>query len=187
MRWRNLAPSISLCSCLVLPVALGCAASKDDAGGTKAPAEAGMTSESGAGVVAGGSPSDGLEQRTELPASLVAELRLVGDDASGRLLTLSPRVVATAACSDCGAPSYLRFVALRCRDDQYCEVLTESCEGSVAQTEAGTFELAFTPIAGVEVEAGLCEGFTGSYEVLRQATTNEEPQDEASQGSESVD
>jgi hypothetical protein len=101
---------------------------------------------------------------TQLPAELIAELRRQGDDADGRLLTLGPGFIATAACSDCGAPSYLWFVAVRCSDERHCEVLTEVCSGKIGR-EANTFALEFQPVDGAAAEASqICAGYTGTFE-----------------------
>ncbi len=79
--------------------------------------DASTTTSVDASADAGAEDSDavvgGTQLDTQLPAELVAELRLAGDDADGRLVTLAPGFIATAACSDCGAPSYLWFVAVR--------------------------------------------------------------------------
>lgn len=100
---------------------------------------------------------------TELPEELVAELRLEGDDIDGRLLTLAPSFIATAACSDCGAPSYLRFMAVRCADPHHCEVLTEQCEGMVSR-DADTYVIEFRAVeGGVEGGAELCAGYSGVF------------------------
>jgi hypothetical protein len=101
---------------------------------------------------------------TQLPEPLIAELRRQGDDADGRLLTLAPGFIATAACSDCGAPSYLWFVAVRCSDDRHCEVLTEVCSGKIGR-EADTFALEFQAVDGAAAEATqICAGYTGTFE-----------------------
>jgi hypothetical protein len=101
---------------------------------------------------------------TELPVELVAELRQQGDDVHGRLLTLAPSFVATAACSDCGAPSYLRFIAVRCVDPHHCEVLTEQCEGKVSR-EASVFVIELHAVEGaVDAGAALCAGYSGAFE-----------------------
>lgn len=100
---------------------------------------------------------------TQLPESLVAELHLQGADADGRLVTLAPGFIATAACSDCGAPSYLWFVAVRCSDEQHCEVLTEVCSGTIGR-EADTFTLAFEAVDGAPAQSGeICAGYTGTF------------------------
>lgn len=100
---------------------------------------------------------------TQLPEELVAELRLQGDNADGRLVTLAPGFIATAACSDCGAPSYLWFVAVRCSDERHCEVLTESCSGKIGR-EADSFTLEFQSVDGAPAEASeICAGYTGTF------------------------
>ncbi|WP_106094564.1 hypothetical protein [Enhygromyxa salina] len=101
---------------------------------------------------------------TELPQELIAELRQQGDDANGRLLTLAPGFVATAACSDCGAPSYLRFVAVRCVDPHHCEVLTEQCEGKVSR-EASVYTIDFRAVeGGADGGTEACAGYSGTFE-----------------------
>lgn len=101
---------------------------------------------------------------TQLPEALVAELHLQGDDADGRLVTLAPGFIATAACSDCGAPSYLWFVAVRCSDERHCEVLTEVCSGKITR-EAETFTLEFQAVDGTPAEATkTCAGYTGTFD-----------------------
>jgi hypothetical protein len=101
---------------------------------------------------------------TQLPAELVAELRRQGDDADGRLVTLAPGFIATAACSDCGAPSYLWFVAVRCSDERHCEVLTEVCSGTIGR-ESDVFALDFQAVEGTAAEATqICAGYTGTFE-----------------------
>jgi hypothetical protein len=106
--------------------------------------------------------------RTELPSELLAELRLRGSGADGRLLTLAPSFIATAECSDCGAPSYLRFLAVRCSDSRHCEILSEQCEGAIRR-EGETFEVELRPVneeaAGAAGEgAELCAGYSGTFE-----------------------
>jgi hypothetical protein len=101
----------------------------------------------------------------QLPPELLAELRLRGDDVDGRLLTLAPGFVATAECSDCGAPSYLWFLAVRCADARHCEVLTEQCEGVIGREEDQAFVLEFRPIEGGSPEA--CAGYSGTFEPTR--------------------
>jgi hypothetical protein len=98
----------------------------------------------------------------ELPPELIAELRLQGDDGDGRLLTLAPGFIATAECSDCGAPSYLWFLAVRCDDGRHCEVLTEQCEGAISR-EGETFTLAFRPVEA-DADPELCAGYSGTFE-----------------------
>jgi hypothetical protein len=100
----------------------------------------------------------------QLPAELVAELRRQGDDANGRLVTLAPGFIATAACSDCGAPSYLWFVAVRCSDERHCEVLTEVCSGTIGR-DADLFALEFQAVEGAAADATqICAGYTGTFE-----------------------
>jgi hypothetical protein len=109
-------------------------------------------------------PNDGIVEGgtvgKELPPELVAELRLEGADANGRLLTLAPGFVATAECSDCGAPSYLWFLAVRCADTRHCEVLTEQCEGEISR-DTDTFVVAFRPVEGGAAE--VCAGYSGTF------------------------
>lgn len=101
---------------------------------------------------------------TELPEPLVAELHLQGADADGRLVTLAPGFIATAACSDCGAPSYLWFVAVRCSDERHCEVLTEVCSGKIGR-EADVFTLEFQAVDGAPAQAReICAGYTGTFD-----------------------
>jgi hypothetical protein len=105
-----------------------------------------------------------IETGKQLPEPLLAELRLRGSDADGRLLTLAPGFIATAECSDCGAPSYLWFLAVRCADTEHCEVLTELCEGKIAR-DGDTFVLEFTAIEGGPPEgAEVCVGYSGTFE-----------------------
>lgn len=99
---------------------------------------------------------------TELPPELVAELRMQGSDENGRLLTLAPGFVATAECSDCGAPSYLWFLAVRCTDTRHCEVLTEQCEGAISR-EDDTYVVEFKPVD--EAAAEVCAGYSGTFEL----------------------
>ncbi|PRP89880.1 hypothetical protein ENSA5_69860 [Enhygromyxa salina] len=100
----------------------------------------------------------------ELPSDLVAELRMQGADADGRLLTLAPGFIATAACSDCGAPSYLWFLAVRCADPRHCSVLTEQCEGEISR-DADTYLLEFRAVEeGAEAGAEVCAGYSGTFE-----------------------
>lgn len=106
------------------------------------------------GVVEGGTLGK------QLPPELVAELRLRDDDANGRLLTLASGFMATAECSDCGAPSYLWFLAVRCADTRHCEILTEQCEGEIRR-EDETFVLEFRPVEGVTPDA--CAGYSGTF------------------------
>jgi hypothetical protein len=68
--------------------------------------------------------------------------------------------IVASSCVDCGAPTYLMFLAVRCSDAQTCEVLTEQCQGSIHR-EQRAFTLAFTPIEGVD--AKVCEPYSGSF------------------------
>ncbi|MFO7565237.1 MAG: hypothetical protein R6X02_21515 [Enhygromyxa sp.] len=124
-----------------------------------------------AGEAVAGQPSEGPNEGgaiatagKQLPPELIAELRLQGADANGRLLTLAPGFVATAECSDCGAPSYLWFLAVRCADTRHCEVLTEQCEGAISRDEQ-SFVLEFHPVEGGSPE--LCAGYSGTFEPAR--------------------
>lgn len=92
----------------------------------------------------------------ELPAPLLGELR----DAEGRIVVLAPGFVAASACIDCGAPTYLWFLAVRCTGETDCEVLTESCEGKIAST-GSEFTLAFVAIEGTD--PNLCANYSGSF------------------------
>lgn len=107
--------------------------------------------------------SSGATVRAEIPAALTGDLRQQGADADGRLLTLAPGFIAAVACSDCGAPTYLRFVAVRCTDDLHCEVLTEQCEGAVSRGEDEVVTVELEAVEGVEAPE-LCEGYSGSFE-----------------------
>jgi hypothetical protein len=125
-----------------------------------AASDAGDAGDAGDEALVGSSNLD-----TQLPAELVAELHLQGDDADGRLVTLAPGFIATAACSDCGAPSYLWFVAVRCSDERHCEVLTETCSGKIGR-EADTFTLEFQSVDGAPADAReICAGYTGTFVV----------------------
>jgi hypothetical protein len=99
----------------------------------------------------------------ELPPELVGELRLQGADANGRLLTLAAGFIATAECSDCGAPSYLRFLAVRCEDTRHCEILTDQCEGEISR-EDRIFTIALEPVEASAAEA--CAGYSGVFDAL---------------------
>jgi hypothetical protein len=103
--------------------------------------------------------------QTELPAELTGDLRLQGAAADGRLLTLAPGFIATAECSECGAPSYLQFLAVRCSDSFHCEILTEQCEGLIRR-EGETFEVALRPVEGAGAGEGAdpCAGYSGTFE-----------------------
>jgi hypothetical protein len=130
-----------------------------DAGSESTTADAPADDGEGEGEVVGSTQLD-----TTLPDELVAELRLAGADANGRLLTLAPGFIATAACSDCGAPSYLWFVAVRCADERHCEVLTEVCSGTIGR-EADTFAVEFHPVDGAAADANeTCAGYSGTFE-----------------------
>ncbi|NVB43198.1 hypothetical protein G6O69_35570 [Pseudenhygromyxa sp. WMMC2535] len=100
-----------------------------------------------------------------LPTPLWGTLRLRGDDDDGRLLTVAQHFIATAACSDCGAPSYLRFLAVRCTDDTHCEVLTETCEGSILRGEDQAVVVAMQPVdEGVGAE--VCAAYSGTFDAV---------------------
>ncbi len=97
----------------------------------------------------------------ELPPELVADLRMQGSDADGRLLTLASGFIATAECSDCGAPNYLWFLAVRCADSRHCEVLTEQCEGNISR-EDESYTIEFRPVEGAPGE--VCASYSGTFE-----------------------
>jgi hypothetical protein len=141
-----------------------CRTSTTDSKATEHP----QTGHAPSGTASGEGSDDAIvgstELGTQLPAELIAELRRQGDDADGRLLTLAPGFIATAACSDCGAPSYLWFVAVRCSDERHCEVLTEVCSGKIGR-EADTFALEFQAVDGAAADATqICAGYTGTFE-----------------------
>ncbi|MFV8755524.1 hypothetical protein ACNOYE_33665 [Nannocystaceae bacterium ST9] len=116
-----------------------------------------------------GEPNDELEAiehddahyvGRELPAALLGELR----DAEGRIIVLAPGFVAASACVDCGAPTYLMFLAVRCKGERECEVLTEACEGSIVSESLGEgsqFTLAFAPVEGTDTT--VCAGYSGTF------------------------
>jgi len=158
---RRVAPPKLSASFLLCTLALGaCAGAKQD--DTREPSPA--TSDPASNDSAIEPSSDGVVQSgtvgKALPPELIAELRLQGDDANGRLLTLAEGFVATAECSDCGAPSYLWFLAVRCQDTRHCEVLTEQCEGAISR-EDETFLIEFRPIEGATAE--VCAGYSGTF------------------------
>jgi hypothetical protein len=127
-------------------------------GATEAGAGSGVRPDHEAGAIA--APG---QVGTELPEELVAELHRQGDDADGRLLTLAPGFIATAACSDCGAPSYLWFMAVRCVDPHHCEVLTEQCEGKISR-DADIYMIEFRAVeGGDDANTELCAGYSGSF------------------------
>jgi hypothetical protein len=135
-----------------------------EADGASEVGEAGEAGEPGEGQGDAAALGEGEIVGKELPAELVAELRKQGDDTHGRLLTLAPGFMATAECSDCGAPSYLWFVAVRCSDSRHCDVLTEVCEGTIAR-EAELYSLEFRAVEGSgEGSAETCASYTGSFE-----------------------
>jgi hypothetical protein len=92
----------------------------------------------------------------ELPASLTGELH----DADGRIIMLDLGLVAASACVDCGAPTYLKFLAVRCKGEADCEVLTEACEGSIVG-RGNEFTLAFAAIEGADPK--LCSAYSGTF------------------------
>jgi hypothetical protein len=100
--------------------------------------------------------SKGEYMGRELPESLTGELR----DSGGRIIVLAPGFVAASACVDCGAPTYLWFLAVRCKGESDCEVLTESCEGSIVGS-GSEFTLAFAPIEGAD--AKVCNDYSGAF------------------------
>jgi hypothetical protein len=130
----------------------------EDPAGVDAPQDDANNDANGEEALVGSTKLD-----TQLPEALIAELHLQGDDADGRLVTLAPGFIATAACSDCGAPSYLWFVAVRCSDGRHCEVLTEVCSGKIGR-EAETFTLEFQAVDGAPAGATeICAGYTGTF------------------------
>lgn len=139
---------------------LACASSEQD--GSREPDSDPATtgSDAPASEPSNGDPVIGSTSK-ELPPELIAELRLQGADTNGRLLTLAPGFIATAECSDCGAPSYLWFLAVRCADTRHCEVLTEQCEGNISR-EDQTFVVELRPIEGGTPE--VCAGYSGTFE-----------------------
>lgn len=158
---RRLAP-LEFASVLVCTLALAaCAGGKQDE--TREPSSTSETRDAAASESAIGSSDGVVESGTvgkALPPELIAELRRQGDDANGRLLTLAEGFVATAECSDCGAPSYLWFLAVRCQDTRHCEVLTEQCEGAISR-EDETFQIEFRPVEGTPAE--VCAGYSGTF------------------------
>lgn len=92
----------------------------------------------------------------ELPSALTGELH----DAEGRIVVLAPGFVAASACIDCGAPSYLWFLAVRCKAETDCEVLTESCAGRII-VDGLAFTLAFVPNEGPD--ATMCVDYSGTF------------------------
>ncbi|MCA9681516.1 MAG: hypothetical protein KC457_04925 [Myxococcales bacterium] len=111
----------------------------------------------------GASEEDGAQAVTvgqDLPAPLLGAMRLQGADADGRLLTIGAGFVATAACSDCGAPSYLRLLAVRCSDERHCEILTEQCEGKISRSEDEVM-VALAAVEGVEPQ--VCADYNGTF------------------------
>jgi hypothetical protein len=144
---------------LVSSVAGGCKRDHDsDPPASTQPAEepdAGGPTEGGNDLEAIG-PTDTEYVGRELPASLNGELR----DAEGRIIVLAPGFVAASACVDCGAPTYLWFLAVRCKAEADCEVLTESCEGSIVGSGL-EFTLAFAAIEGADPK--VCAAYSGSF------------------------
>lgn len=129
-----------------------------DTTSTSGPAEedgGGEATDEGEALTAIEQPTTSYAGR-ELPTALHGELH----DETGRIVMLEAGIVASAACVDCGAPSYLMFLAVRCSDELTCEVLTEQCQGSIHRSERA-FTLAFTPIEGVD--AKVCEPYSGSF------------------------
>lgn len=100
----------------------------------------------------------------ELPAAVSGELRERGSDADGRLLTLSSVFIAVAACSDCGAPSYQRVVAISCADEHHCELLTEGCQGTVARESRGGLEVVAVELRAVDGDTADCAAYSGLFE-----------------------
>lgn len=139
------------------------ACTKSSADTNEPPAESGEVEDEQPGEAEGDVVGSSASVGTKLPLELVAELRLQGADADGRLVTLAPGFIATAACSDCGAPSYLWFVAVRCSDTRHCDVLTEVCEGTISRDD-DTYALEFRPVEGAGDGADVCAGYTGTFE-----------------------
>jgi len=127
----------------------------------QAPSSADTNTNTDASERAGGDGVIGASIANELPVELVADLRLQGADADGRLLTLAPSFIATAECSDCGAPTYLRVLAVRCTDAHHCEVLTQQCEGTISR-ELDTYLVALAPVEDTGAE--ICAGYSGTFE-----------------------
>ena len=101
----------------------------------------------------------------ELPKPLLGELRLQGDGGDGRLLTLAPGFIATVECSDCGAPTYQWFLAVRCADEHHCDVLTEHCAGEISR-ELDTYSVELHAVEGEGADED-CTGYSGVFEVPR--------------------
>ncbi len=148
----------------LLACALGLAACSDrESAASNEPGSTAAEPEPGAAAGLDGDGVAGPEPLAkQLPPELVAELREQGSDLDGRLLTLASGFIATAACSDCGAPSYLWLLAVRCADPRHCEILTEQCEGTIAR-ELDVFVVELRPVEGGAAE--VCAGYTGRFEL----------------------
>ncbi len=118
---------------------------------SEAPADAGDDSELG---LVGGTTS--VSQ--ELSPELLGELR---EGEGGRIVVVAPGFIAASRCTDCGAPTYLRFLAVRCADELHCEVLTEQCEGKISRA-ADRIDIQLEVIEGVE--GASCSDYSGSFE-----------------------
>ncbi|GEM_PF-6923777 len=156
-----------VCCILLGLVGLGCAGSDE---GTKVASDLNQ----GPAVDAGSEVKGGEEGSLvavgastyvgrELPLHWLAELRLEGADADGRLLTLAAGFIATAECSDCGAPRYATFLAVRCPSEDRCELLTANCELSLAKSEGERVLVSMTAVEGSEAPER-CEGYSGTFE-----------------------
>jgi hypothetical protein len=143
---------------LMLMSAGGCKREQTDAPESDSSADARDSggSSQGEGELETINPDESEYVGRELPASLTGELR----DEGGRIIVLAPGFVAASACIDCGAPTYLWFLAVRCKGEAECEVLTESCEGNIVGS-GGEFTLAFVPIAGADAKA--CSDYSGAF------------------------
>ena len=156
------------CSPLLVPllasllVGSGCDKSKGGEAVSETP-EPSADDASGPVSAEGDAPGEGTVASRELPPELIAELRLEGDDGEGRLLTLGSAFIATAASIDSGAPTYLQILAVRCTDPMHCEVLSETCEGSIARDDS-RFALEFHAVEGApEGSVEACAAYSGTY------------------------
>jgi hypothetical protein len=149
---------LGVCSLIGACAGAGSSSTPSHDGATEAGAGSGVTSDHEVGAITAHG-----QVGTELPEALVAELHRQGDDADGRLLTLAPGFIATVACSDCGAPTYLWFMAVRCVDPHHCEVLTEQCEGTISR-DADVHVIEFRAVeGGDEQSTALCAGYSGNF------------------------
>ena len=157
----RIARALPGCVLLLALALVGC----ERSGASTSPDDSGAGSSDDASEGTGSTVAGPAIVGKELPPELLAELRLRGDDPDGRLVTLAPGFIATAACSDCGAPSYLWFLAVRCSDPNHCEVLTEQCEGKISRSDDAVYELDFHAVeGGAEDSAAVCAGYTGTFE-----------------------